>query len=425
MNLIELFLHKFKKNRELSQSFVWRLVQILGKQGASGIMFFISAYFLAKEDMGIYNYVFSVLTLLVMFSDFGISTATSRYIAEYNSVQKERVKRVLFNSGTIILIISTLAFVLTLLFGKNFFPDYYQYLLVSLPLIFLSPMSSLLDGVYRGLKKFKILSIITLASGFVSILASYLLVSTYGLTGAILAQIVLFFIMTTLLFIFNGKIEFRIDKKILKDVGTYSIYFGIATLGYYLFSKVNILILGQYDLLEEIAVYELLNKMYIVYLIPFTVLGQVLAPNVVELFSTGKYESIRSAFKKLLLYLSLLAILFIPISIIVSKVAIHILLPQYSGAILMSLLFPIALTYANVIPGATINSGIITSTGHASIMAVLNVVSGIINVVLNIWAVREYGYIGVVWVTLVVQLISVIVLYLVYYSKLKEYRDEK
>ncbi|MGI6423141.1 MAG: oligosaccharide flippase family protein [Candidatus Dojkabacteria bacterium] len=425
MNLIELFLHKFKKNRELSQSFVWRLVQILGKQGASGIMFFISAYFLAKEDMGIYNYVFSVLTLLVMFSDFGISTATSRYIAEYNSVQKERVKRVLFNSGTIILIISTLAFVLTLLFGKNFFPDYYQYLLVSLPLVFLSPMSSLLDGVYRGLKKFKILSIITLASGFVSILASYLLVSTYGLTGAILAQIVLFFIMTTLLFIFNGKIEFRIDKKILKDVGTYSIYFGIATLGYYLFSKVNILILGQYDLLEEIAVYELLNKMYIVYLIPFTVLGQVLAPNVVELFSTGKYESIRSAFKKLLLYLSLLAILFIPISIIVSKVAIHILLPQYSGAILMSLLFPIALTYANVIPGATINSGIITSTGHASIMAVLNVVSGIINVVLNIWAVREYGYIGVVWVTLVVQLISVIVLYLVYYSKLKEYRDEK
>jgi O-antigen/teichoic acid export membrane protein len=425
MNLRELFLLKFKKNKELSKSFAWRLVQLLGKQGASALMFFISVYFLTKEDMGIYNYVFSALTLLVMFADFGISTATSKYVAEYNSIRKERVRRVLFNSGSIVLLISTLAFVFTLLFGERLFPEYYQYLLISLPLVFLSPMSSLLDGVYRGLKKFKTLSVLTLVSGAIAILASYFLVQAYGLTGAILAQIVLFLIMTVLLFLFNGSMEFKYDRKILKDIGTYSIYFGIATLGYYLFSKVNILILGQYGLLEEIAVYELLNKMFTVYLIPFSVLGQVLAPNVVELFALKRYESIRSAFKKLLLYLSGLGILFIPVSMIVSKVAIDILLPEYSNGVLIALLFPMALTYAKMIPGAAINSGIITSTGHAGIMAVLNVISGILNVLLNIWAVREYGYLGVVWVTLVIQMISLVVLYLVYYSKLKEYRDGK
>ena len=106
MNLKELVLKKFKKNKELSQSFIWRLIQVLGKQGTSAIMFFIATLFLTKEDMGIYNYVFSVLALLVIFSDFGISTATSKYVTEYNTVNKEKLNKVLFNSGLIIVLIS-------------------------------------------------------------------------------------------------------------------------------------------------------------------------------------------------------------------------------------------------------------------------------------------------------------------------------
>ncbi len=77
-----------------------------------------------------------------------------------------------------------------------------------------------------------------------------------------------------------------------------------------------------------------------------------------------------------------------------------------------------------MIPGAAINSGLITSTGHAGIMAVQNLISGVINVVLNMIVVKEYGYMGVVWVTFFIQLISLVILYLTYYSKLKSYSDE-
>ena len=52
-------------------------------------------------------------------------------------------------------------------------------------------------------------------------------------------------------------------------------------------------------------------------------------------------------------------------------------------------------------------------------MAIQNIISGTINVVLNMIVIRQYGYVAVVWVTFGVQLISNVVLYIVYYSKLK------
>ena len=425
MNLKELVLKKFKKNKELSQSFIWRLIQVLGKQGTSAVMFFIATLFLSKEDMGVYNYVFSVLALLVIFSDFGISTATSKYVTEYNTVNKEKLNKVLFNSGLIIVLIAIIVTAVTLIWGEALFPKYYEYILIALPLVLVSPMSSLLDGIYRGLKRFKILSLISLINGLVAILISYIFVTNYGLEGAILSQSVFFLTYTLVLIFLQKGYVFKIDKKILKDIGMYSLSFGIATLGFYLFSRVNILILGQYDLLEEIAVYELLNKMYTVYLIPSTVLGQVLAPTIVEMFSLKKYTFVQTTFRKLLLYLSLTAIVFIPISMVVTKLLIGAVLPDYSNGIMMALLFPVAITYAKMIPGSTINSGLITSTGHAGIMAIQNVISGILNVTLNLIVIKEYGYIGVVWVTFWIQLISLIALYLVYYLKLKKYTDEK
>ena len=62
----------------------------------------------------------------------------------------------------------------------------------------------------------------------------------------------------------------------------------------------------------------------------------------------------------------------------------------------------------------------ITSTGHAKLMAIQNMISGAINVILNIIVVRRYGYVAVVWVTFTVQLISNIVLYIFYSSKLRK-----
>lgn len=421
MNIKDFFITKYQNNKELSYSFGWRLTQILTKQGSSALMFFIATYFLSKGEMGIYNYISSALFLMVAFADFGISTATSKYVAQYNTISKEKVGRVLFNSGLIILLLSSIVIILLAIFAQKIFPEYYTYLYYALPFIFIYPLTSLLDGIYRGLKRFKILAIVSICTGVLGIMSSYFFVTTYGLVGAILTQVIFFSIYALILLVLHKGYEFKYDSKVVKDILSYSIYFGIATLGYFLFSKVNILILGSYNLLEEIAVYELLNKIFAVYLIPFTVLGQVLVPNVVEMFSLKKYESVRQLFRRSLIYFLGIAVLFIPIGIFFTKVVVSILFPEYSNDILMVLLLPVALTSAKAIPVLVINTGLITSTGHAKYMAVENVVVGVLNVLINIFVIKIYGYVGVVWVTLILQSISFVVLYIVYYKRLRRY----
>lgn len=418
MNIKEILVSKYNNNKELSSSFLWRLLQVISKQGSSALMFFIATFFLSKQEMGIYNYISSALFLLVAFSDFGISTATSKYVAQYNTSQKEKVNRVLFNSGLIIFLVSIVVILLMIIFAKRLLPNYYSYLYYSLPFVLIYPLTSLIDGIYRGLKRFKTLAIVSILNGLIGVLFSYFFVTNWGLIGALLTQVCFFSTYVIALLVLNKNIEFKVDKGILKDIGGYSVYFGIASVGYFLISKVNIIILGNYNLLEEIAVYELLNKIYIIYLIPLSVLGQVLAPNIVEMFTLKRYVKVISLFKKILVYSFGLTILFIPLSILLTNMVLHIFFPGYVNEVLFALLLPVTLTYAKAIPVVVINTSMITSTGHARYMAVENVLVGILNVLLNIFVVRIYGYVGVVWVTLVLQTLSMIVLYVVYYLAL-------
>ena len=411
---------KYFSLRKNLTPFLWRLTQVLFKQGTTAIMFFIATYFLTKEDMGVYAYVSSILLLLALFTDFGISTSTSRYVALYNSEDKEKVKRIFFNISLVILVATVMVSVIFILLKDIFSVQYSDYLLLTLPMIFIHPMTSLMDGIYRGLKEFKKLALFTILNSIVGIGGAYLLVTNFGLNGTVVAPLLYFSSYLIILLIAYRGYQFVLDKKIVKDVTTYAMYFGVAALGHYLFSKINVLILGSQNLLEEVAIYELLNKINTELLLPFIVLGQILAPNVVEDFSKKRFENIQKQFRKNLVLTLLAAIIFLPLSILITSVAVNLFFPIYSGDILQSLLLPVALTFSTAVPVVVINTGMITSTGHGKLMAIQNIITGIVNVLLNLFIIKSHGYIAVVWVTFAVQLISNTILYLIYSSKLKK-----
>lgn len=411
---------KYFSLRKNLTPFLWRLTQVLFKQGTTAIMFFIATYFLTKEDMGVYAYVSSMLLLLALFTDFGISTSTSRYVALYNSEDKEKVKRIFFNVSLVILVATVVVLVIFIFLKDILSVQYPDYLLLTLPMIFIYPMTSLMDGIYRGLKEFKKLALFTILNSVVGIGGAYLLVTNFGLNGTVVAPLLYFSSYLIILLIAYRGYQFVLDRKIVKDVTTYAMYFGIAALGHYLFSKMNVLILGSQNLLEEVAVYELLNKINTELLLPFIVLGQILAPNIVEDFSKKRFENIQKQFRKNLVLTLLAAIIFLPLSILITSVAVNLFFPIYSGDILQSLLLPVALTFSTAVPVVVINTGMITSTGHGKLMAIQNIITGIVNVLLNLFIIKSHGYIAVVWVTFAVQLISNTILYLIYSSKLKK-----
>ena len=107
--------NKYRRHKETVHNLTWRILQVFGKQGITFLIFILCAKFLVPYDFGIYNYSLTIIFFLIMFGDFGISTATSKYVAEYNIKDKEKLKSVLFNSGLIILAISILATILTII----------------------------------------------------------------------------------------------------------------------------------------------------------------------------------------------------------------------------------------------------------------------------------------------------------------------
>jgi O-antigen/teichoic acid export membrane protein len=411
-------LKNYNNNREMTHNYVWRTLQVFGKQGTSFIIFLIATRFLSIPDMGVYNYVISFMTLLVIFADLGISTATSKYVAEYSVTSEKKLRRVLFNSGLLILLLSLITTVITLIWGEQWLGENYQYLLVALPLLFLSPLSSLYDGIYRGERRFKQLAVYSIVVGIIATVIAIPVISRWGLEGAIISQNILYAIFVVVVGLGYRNFELKFEKKVLQDIFKYSLAYGIATIGFYLFSRVNLIIMGNYGYFEEIAHYELLNKVMYIFLLPFTILGQVLAPYVTQTFAKGDYVGVLKSYKRAVVIMLGLSVLFFLSMLVIAPVGVKFFAPEYYGVTMWQLLLPMSIMYTQLVFSAPINSGIIVSTGYAGISTWLNIVTGVINVVLSIILIQMLGYLGGVYAILLSQGVSLVVLNVIYYRKI-------
>ena len=387
---------KYNQHKETIHNFFWRALQIMGKQGIIFLIFIICAKLLTPFEFGVYNYVLAIVFFLILFGDFGISTATSKYVAEYNVTDKNKLKAVLFNSGLIILILTILITILTLIFGKYFLGDKYTYVLYLLPLIFLAPMTSLYDGIYRGLKRFKILAIISLIIGIISLSFVYILIKQYGLIGALWAQNIFYLLLLVGLGLGYRDCCFKINREVMKEIGKYSFIIGIGMLGYYFYSRIDILFLGYYGFIEQINYFEIINKILMLFLIPFTIFGQVVSPNITSLYIKKDYTKIRAKFKKYLLLsfiFSLIAVIFI---FLFSKILLSSFLTNYYNQAMITIIYLMLIVFFTQFLNGVIPL-MVAATGHAKLSTYFLIIFGIVHVILNYTFINSYGFIGIAY----------------------------
>jgi O-antigen/teichoic acid export membrane protein len=408
----------YSAHKELVHDYMWRVSQIFFRQGLPFIILILCAKLLPAFDFGIYNYVLTAIFFLALFGDFGISTATSRYVAEYNVTDKEKLKSLIFNSALIIFVITILLTLLTLAFGKLYFQDKYVYVLYVLPLVFLAPMTSLYDGVYRGLRKFKLLSLISIFVGIASLPLIYISVAQFGLKGALFSQSVFYLLLLVGLFIGSEESSFKLNRTVLKEVGTYGFIYGIAVFGNYLFIRAGILILGHYDYILQIATYELLNKIFTIFLLPFILLGQVVAPHFTELHVLNRYDVIYSKLKEYSLNLFIAGIVLGSFFYLVLPTLIRIFLPNYYNSILFAMLPYVTIIYALNVWAATIDFGIVVPIGYANLMAKFYIVLGVFGSILSLVLVHLYSYMGVIYSFTLCSLLMVVGLRALFFQRL-------
>ncbi|MCF7831363.1 MAG: oligosaccharide flippase family protein [Candidatus Pacebacteria bacterium] len=419
-------LNNYHNHKETIHNFGWRALQIVGKQGINFGIFVLCIKLLNLHDFGIYNYILAIIFLLIMFGDFGISTATSKYIAEYNAVDKEKLKMVVFNSGLMILILTIMVTFLTITIGPLYLKEKYIYVLWLLPLIFLAPMTSLYDGIYRGLNKFKELAIVSLFVGSISIFIIYFLIKSYGLIGALLAQNIFYLIL--LLGLIFGHQEFKmiINRKIINEIGRYSFLIGLSGVGYFLYSRISTLMLGHYGYITEISYYELLNKFFVFLIIPFSILGEVIAPKNTRLYALKKIILLKQKFIKYFVISIIMGILVSIIFWYLLPMIVSIYLPQYDTSILKEFLKIQIFIFFILVSTATINNGIITPTNYTKWIMISSIFFGVLNFPMSMVLHYYLSYNGIILSSLITYILNTSSVYLIYYkTTFKETENEK
>lgn len=408
---------KYLNNKETIHNFFWRGLQTFSKQGITFLIFIICAKLLSPYQFGVYNYILAVVFFLIIFGDFGISTATSKYVAEYNISNKEKLKLILFNSLLIIFSLSTIMIVLTLLFGKNFLGDNYVYVLYTLPLLFLIPITSLYDGVYRGLKEFKKLALISTVIGIFSIPLVFILMQKFGLIGALISQNLFYLFLFISLSLEHKNFSFKLDTKLIKEISKYSILVGLANVGYFLYTRVDIIILGQFGFIEEIGYYEIINKIFQILILPVMILATVVAPNSTKNIVFKKYDYMRKKLLKNSFSLFLAGIFVAFFCYLTLPFVFKIFLSEYDPSLLVKILSLMLILFPFKVVSTYLNIGFITPSGLVKILTMSTLLLGIVNIFLDYYLIYHFGFIGVIYATLIVQFIFVAVNF-IYFKKI-------
>jgi O-antigen/teichoic acid export membrane protein len=401
------------------KSSIWRGAQLIVKQGMNIFIFFIVAHLVDPGKVGLYSYVSSIAVLLGLVGDFGISTATSKYVAEYSKTDQTKLKSIVASS---FILIATVAATLSLGFiviNTYILHMQVSYVLFIVILTFLIPISYLYDGIFRGLKRFKYLSLITMGIGIVFVIPIYFLVQKYGIYGAMVSQIVFYSILIIALAIAHKELSFRIDRSVLKNIATYSFICGVAAVGYQIFSRTDIVLLGHYGYLDQIATYDFLNRIFMILSGPFAILAQVIAPNFTHLNMRGEYKSIHSHLKKYTLLTMLAAVTIGTISMFLIPIFVKQFYPAYYNDLLFQILPFSVMIFVFYASALTVDLGIIIPTGHAKIMTIFYSVLAIFNVVLSIILLRLMGYMGPIYATLIASICMLVTVRVIYFMRIK------
>jgi O-antigen/teichoic acid export membrane protein len=308
----------------------------------------------------------------------------------------------------------------TLFLGPYFLKDKYLFVLYILPMIFLAPMTSLYDGIYRGFRKFKLLALLSTSVSLLSLCFIYFLIRKYGLTGALISQnLFYFFLFLTLAFGYRDFL-FKVNREILKSVGFYALIIGIIHVSAFLYTRVDILVLGYFDLIVEVGYYEIVNKVLMLMQLPFLVYAQVQAPNMVaSYYREGNSAILRkmTSYVKYAMAVSLLLSVLMGLTIpwVLQGFLTEYYLP---GVILILNIFLFLFIFQNV--SNLVGNTFIISTGHAKINMINIIIFGILNLILDILFVRWYGYLGIAYAKLLVVMLGSLSLIILYKHALKK-----
>lgn len=406
-----------------TKDFFWRCIQIAFKDGVSFFFLLFSASYLTGWEFGVYNLAIAAAFTIAIFSDFGISTATSKFVAEEIALKSGNELKIFSNALLVILALSIVIVIIFITLYSFINHDSFTYLMYVMPLVLLAPVAALFDGFYRGKRQFEKLSKITILSGILSIIIGSILIMNFGLVGSILAQCSLYFFFLIGCILNIEKIPLSLNKKIIHQITSYSILIGLANVSFFLFSKINVFIIGYFGYIVEAGYYEFANKVILMIMLPYMILSQVISPEVTALHTKKESKKLLKFYDKLIIICVLTSSSLVFVFYVLSPYIVNSYnYPLFNNeTIAIFKLLLIAFVSQSMSTVAAV--GFSTASGDAKLNLWFLLIFGILNTLLALYLVPIIGFMGAVYTNVFIKVISDLLFLQIYRNRIKKQYD--
>lgn len=383
-------------------SFFYTLANLFTK-GIGFIMLPIYLLFLTKEDYGVFDYIFTVGTFLAVIVSLEIHQALMRFLSENLADKSKQIK--IISTTVWFTFFCYLGLFLLSLLGSSWISNVFfglsnKYALVSLVFItyFISASLYLATVILRSQLKSKSVTLLSASSAvFVAVITYFLLKFYRSDFVSLILGIALGQGIVVILSFVNLKefIRFKIDKKILKSMLAFSSPLVFSSLGVVtatLFDRIMIKEMLDFESLGAYGVAARYSSIISLLIVGFQ---SALAPLI---YSSLENPNLKKELKKLFyIYLIGFAVFMIFLFFAIEPLFKVLFDDTY---VISAKLVPI-LALALGVQSAYLFFAGLSIAKKTKILAMINIVSAIINIILNFIFIPKFGVFGASYATLI------------------------
>lgn len=355
---------------------------------------------LGVANIGLCNFVDSIISYFCMFSMMGLSISGIREIASAKSDSHELSKA--FSSLVTISAITTAIAAILLLVSIQIVPKFQENSrLMYIGLMKLVFNFFLIEWFYKGMEDFKFITIRSLIIKVVYVVSVFVFVRQQE-------DYWVYYLLTVLVVVVNSIVNLAYSRRLVtfsfKNLDFRPYLSGFFVMGVYLlvtslYTTFNTTYLGMVTNDVEVGYYTTAHKLYMIIIALYTAFTGVMMPRMSSLLSEGKIEEFKRYVNKSVEVLFSAAIPIIIVACVFSREIIRVLSGEgYEGAIVpMQLMMPLILIigYEQVLVVQTL-----MPLKKDKIIFRNSVAGAVVGVALNILIVKQMAAIGssIVWI---------------------------
>ena len=370
------------------------------------------ARFLGEKGLGQYSFIFAFLAMFHLFTEFGLTTLMVREVARNKSKTQSYFSNILWFRLIFIILFGVLAPPIVLRLFDNSI-EMLTVLLIAIIADFCKHMILMFEGLFQAHEIMEYSAIIRVIERILTVaLGITMLVMGANIIGLIsvfaISNFVAFVIALIIVIKKVTKIRFELDLQLIKRLLKESIPFWLTAIFVTIYFQIDTVMLSIMKNYQAVGIYNaaygMLNALHF---IPAAIIAAVF-PAMSKFYLENKNQ-LRNIFKKSFYYLFAIGL---PIGIGTTFLARRIIIFIYKEEFAASTLAMKILIWASAIIFLSGLCGyLLNSIDKQKTFTFAAVVCAIFNVVLNLFLIPRYSYIGASIATVLTELVLFIILF--------------